>query len=88
MTHTYRNGKKVRSRAEEATLTPTEQKALDILPENGCSNKELADRMGIGVETAKTHINRAMKKKGFGTRAELIANLLHRHYQDIPFYGS
>jgi len=44
--------------------------------------------MGIGVETAKTHINRAMKKKGFGTRAELIANLLHRHYQDIPFYGS
>ena len=84
----HRNGAPVRTRSQQSELTPAEQKVLRMLLENGCSNKELAERMSIDIETVKAHLKKVMEKTGFGSRGELIANLLHKHYGADRFYGS
>ena len=38
-------------------LTPAERRVLDALREGG-TNADIAERLGIGAETVKTHISR------------------------------
>lgn len=53
-------------------LTPGEQRVLEELRRGG-TNAEIAERLGIGRETVKTHISRMLQKLGLETRRELAA---------------
>jgi DNA-binding NarL/FixJ family response regulator len=51
-------------------LTPREAEVLELL-QIGRSNAEIADTLGVGVETVRTHARRIYRKLGVSTRREL-----------------
>ncbi|MFB7337798.1 response regulator [Streptomyces adustus] len=53
------------------SLTAREREVV-TLAAMGLSNDEIADRLGISVLTAKTHVNRSMVKLGARDRAHLV----------------
>jgi DNA-binding NarL/FixJ family response regulator len=53
------------------TLTPRETEALQLLSE-GLSNRQIAERLGIGERTAKFHVNSILAKLGALTRTEAV----------------
>lgn len=56
-------------------LTTTEL-ALAMLAARGWTNQEIADHLGISINTAKRHLSSAMKKLGVGNRKELQRYML------------
>jgi DNA-binding CsgD family transcriptional regulator len=61
-----------RTKPEPATrLSPRE---LDVLAAvaAGCTNLDICDRLGIGLETVKGHLRSAMRKLGTRTRLEAV----------------
>ncbi|MEC0124547.1 LuxR C-terminal-related transcriptional regulator [Paenibacillus pabuli] len=56
-------------------LTPKERLVLTQMT-RGYANREIADRMNIGMGTVKTHINRIYSKLGVATRLEAIGKAL------------
>lgn len=62
---------------ESGSLSPREQEVLlDIA--RGYSNKEISERLFIGVKTVEGHKARVMEKMEFASRAELVRYALHR----------
>ncbi|MCH8206136.1 MAG: response regulator transcription factor [Chloroflexi bacterium] len=59
------------------SLTPRELEVLGLLA-TGLQNKEIADRLGIAVRTAKFHVGSVMRKLDAGNRTEAVANAVHR----------
>ena len=59
------------------SLTPRELEVLGLLAA-GLQNKEIADRLGIAVRTAKFHVGSVMRKLDAGNRTEAVANAVHR----------
>jgi|GEM_PF-899275 len=57
------------------SLTPKERLVLAQMA-RGYANREIADRMNIGMGTVKTHINRVYSKLGAATRLEAIGKAL------------
>ena len=57
--------------AELATLTERELEIL-VLVGQGQSNADIAARLFISPQTAKTHVNRVMQKLGVHDRAQLV----------------
>jgi len=59
-------------------LTPRE---LEIIAEvlAGSSNKQIAEKLGITVDTVKRHLNNIFDKLGLSTRLELSLFALHHH---------
>jgi DNA-binding NarL/FixJ family response regulator len=53
------------------TLTDREREIL-VLAAEGLANDGIADRLGISVATARTHVSRAMVKLGARDRAQLV----------------
>ena len=53
------------------TLTPRESEALQLLSE-GLSNRQIAERLGIGERTAKFHVNSILAKLGALSRTEAV----------------
>ena len=53
-------------------LTPAERRVLDELRAGG-TNAEIAERLGIGAETVKTHISTMLSKLGLENRQQLAA---------------
>ena len=53
-------------------LTPRERDLLHAILE-GCSNKEIAARLGIGVQTVKNRLSALYAKFGVTSRLELAA---------------
>jgi DNA-binding NarL/FixJ family response regulator len=53
------------------TLTPRERETLQLLSE-GLSNRQIAERLGIGERTAKFHVNSILAKLGAETRTEAV----------------
>jgi DNA-binding NarL/FixJ family response regulator len=64
----------VGSRAEHH-LTPREQETVTLLA-NGYTNKEIAARMGVSVNTVKAFLRSVMLKLGVTTRAGIVGRLL------------
>lgn len=54
------------------TLTKREGQIADLIAE-GLTNREIADRLFISQRTAEGHVDRAMKKLGVSTRAQIAA---------------
>jgi len=53
-------------------LTSREMDVLNLLVQ-GCSNREIADRLFISIHTVKNHITNIFQKIGVNDRSQLIA---------------
>jgi Response regulator containing a CheY-like receiver domain and an HTH DNA-binding domain len=53
-------------------LTPREQDVLALI-RGGLTNEQIAERLGIGFETAKSHVAEILSKLGVATREEAAA---------------
>ena len=60
-------------------LTPIEQRVCRMLVEEGLSTHQIAARLVVGHETARTHIAHILGKHGVHSRAEL--RIAHQHIQ-------
>ena len=54
-----------------ASLTPREREVLQLLGE-GLSDKEIAERMGVGSETVRTHMVNLLGKLGVNSRLQAL----------------
>jgi DNA-binding NarL/FixJ family response regulator len=63
-----------KSRARETTihLTAREEEVL-VLLSRGYSNKEIAERISVGVETVRTHLKKIYEKMHVRSRTEAVA---------------
>ena len=67
----FRRGLGPRPASEAGRLTPREREVLQLLAE-GCSNKEVASRLGISGKTAEAHRANIMRKLGAHSVGELV----------------
>ena len=67
--------------APPAGLTPRELEVLGAVAD-GCTNRQVASRLGVSEDTIKTHLSRAMEKLGASDRTHAIAILLRRGLLD------
>lgn len=58
------------------TVTPAQRRVVDALLLDGCDNATAARRTGMGVETAKSHLQRVMGAAGTPSRTSLCVALL------------
>lgn len=54
------------------SLTSTEKLICEILSATGASNKDIAEKLGIGEGTVRTHLRSIFQKYDVKSRAELI----------------
>lgn len=55
-----------------AQLSARELEILQLLA-NGCSNKDVSERLVVSVETVKTHVKHILAKLGARHRAQAVA---------------
>lgn len=67
--------KKPAAQAEQTALSPREKEVLGLLAE-GCLYKEIAEKLGIGHETVRTHVQRIYQKLQVRTRTEAVLRFL------------
>lgn len=65
----------LRSRLQFDQLTSREREVA-ILVARGFRDREIGSMLGIGFSTVRTHVNRAMEKKGCMNRAELAGAIM------------
>jgi DNA-binding NarL/FixJ family response regulator len=61
----------------EAHLSPREQGVLDLLAK-GLTYKQIADQLGISIDTIRTHLRRVYEKLHVQSRTEAVAKYLRR----------
>ncbi len=61
--------------AEEIHLSPRGNEVL-VLLSKGRGNREIAEELGLSIETVKTHIERLYKRLGVTTRTDAVAKAL------------
>ena len=66
-------------------FTTKQQVALQMLL-RGADNQEIADRMGVTINTAKVHVRGIAKKLGVSTRSQIIWKV-HKEMIDIDENG-
>lgn len=59
-------------------LTPRERDVAALVT-RGCTDRDIARILGIGFSTVRTHLKRAMEKRGCANRAELAALTVRGH---------
>jgi DNA-binding NarL/FixJ family response regulator len=57
------------------TLTPRELEVLGLLAD-GLAHDEIAQRLGIGSETVRTHVRKASSRLGASTRTQAVATAI------------
>lgn len=62
-------------------LTPRQREIIQMLA-LGLQNKQIARRLGIGVETVKTHISRILERLGASSRTEAVVVALRDGFLD------
>ncbi|HLS63864.1 MAG TPA: response regulator transcription factor [Ruania sp.] len=55
-----------------AALTATERRVVDLIGD-GCSNREIADRLGMAEKTVKNHVTSLLAKMGLQRRTQVAA---------------
>ena len=75
------HGELLRARTFFRQFTPKQNAALQMLM-RGASNQEIADRMGVSVNTAKVHVRSIAAKLDVKSRAS-IAVTANRYWRDI-----
>ena len=59
-------------RSSYEALTPRERQVLQLIGE-GCTNQEIAEKLGLSVHTVQTHRVNIMNKLGLHNRAQLVS---------------
>lgn len=72
-----------RSRPDDLHLTPREEEVLLLLSQ-GYSNKEIADRLDMGIETVRSHLKRVYEKMHVRSRSEAVARYVERKSSSRP----
>jgi DNA-binding NarL/FixJ family response regulator len=62
---------------DAASLTPREREIVEALA-LGCQYKEIADRLGIGISTVRTHLQHIYEKLQVSNRTEAVVKFLGR----------
>jgi two-component system response regulator NreC len=62
---------------EEIPLTPREQTILRLIAQ-GLTNRQIAERLSLSLNTVKTHRQHIYEKLGLHRRADLVAYALRR----------
>ncbi len=72
--------------AQIATFDGMSERELDVLRliAEGCSNREIGERLFISQHTAANHVRSILQKTGCGNRAEAAAYAVHRHLVRQP----
>jgi DNA-binding NarL/FixJ family response regulator len=70
--------------ARGSRFSPREQQIVSLLA-HGCSNQEIADRLGLRLQTVKNHLSRVYRKIGVPNRVQLAVLVLH---QDPPLVST
>jgi DNA-binding NarL/FixJ family response regulator len=60
-----------------AALTPRERAVIRLIAD-GYTNQGVAERLGVGRETVKTHVSRTLMKLGARTRAQAVSTAQSR----------
>jgi DNA-binding NarL/FixJ family response regulator len=63
--------------AEQVRLTPREHEVLELLAE-GLQLEMIAVRLGIGLETVRTHLRKASDRLGAANRTQAVAIAIRR----------
>jgi DNA-binding NarL/FixJ family response regulator len=58
-------------------VTDRERQVLQMVAD-GCSNRDVGDRLGISLRTAQKHVENLMRKFGVHDRTELVATAFRR----------
>lgn len=58
-------------------LSPREQQVLDLLSQ-GCSNKEIAERLGIAAPTVSQYVHALFFKLGVNNRTKIAVWVVQR----------
>jgi DNA-binding CsgD family transcriptional regulator len=66
---------KGRGRDDSISLTAREEETLLLLTK-GYSNKEIADRLSLSIETVRSHLAHVYKKMHVRSRAEAVAHYM------------
>ena len=66
---------KGRTRDESVSLTAREEETLLLLTK-GYSNKEIADKLNLSVETVRSHLKHIYEKMHVRSRAEAVARYM------------
>jgi two-component system nitrate/nitrite response regulator NarL len=61
-------------------LTPRERDVVASVVQ-GCSNREIATRLGISVQTVKNHLTSAFMKLAVRSRLQLVLRLVEEQRQ-------
>jgi DNA-binding NarL/FixJ family response regulator len=69
------NEEEERSDAQEIRLSPRVGEVL-VLLSKGLGNREIAEKLGLSIETVKTHIERLYKTLGVTARTDAVAKAL------------
>jgi DNA-binding NarL/FixJ family response regulator len=78
-----RRAKSCRAKAlESRQLTRREHEVLELICESGPTYQQIANTLGISWETVRQYVAAIYRKTGYGTMPELIANTLHKRYQE------
>ncbi|MEQ7919338.1 LuxR C-terminal-related transcriptional regulator [Xanthomonas sp. WHRI 1810A] len=62
-------------RQRAARVTQRERQVLQLVVQ-GCTNKDIAQQLGISDYTARDHVSSLLRKTGVKNRAQLIASYL------------
>lgn len=57
-------------------FSPRERQIVTFLA-SGCSNQEIADRLGLRLQTVKNHLSRIYRKLGVPNRVQLAVMFVH-----------
>ena len=58
-------------------FSPRERQIVTLLA-SGCSNQEIADRLGLRLQTVKNHLSRIYRKLGVPNRVQLAVLVLQK----------
>ena len=72
-------------RAEEAGLTPSEQRVLEALAQ-GLSNKEIAQELWLTQQTIKFHLTNIYRRLGVSNRTEAVRHAYQHRLVKHPFF--
>ena len=68
-------GALLRMRHDSGDNLTARERQVATLVARGCRDREIAQLLGIGFGTVRTHLNRALEKLGCANRAELAATM-------------
>jgi DNA-binding NarL/FixJ family response regulator len=62
-------------------FSPRERQIVSLLA-SGCSNQEIANRLGLRLQTVKNHLSRVYRKLGVPNRVQLAVRVLQQERPD------